>query len=121
MKTEFEAIQATPVGPDRLVLRLHGGYFPFKERVRDVVVDPALTTPYSVPLYELFGLDSRTALRGYRGSERGTNEDHLTAEYAIPIVADAGKRSSASIGATSTASDTRERATWATTCAPTPP
>lgn len=88
VKTEFEGIQAIPIGPDRLVLRLHGGYFPFKERVREIF-DPALSTPFSIPRYELFGLDTRTALRGYRGSERGTNEDHLTAEYAVPIFRDA--------------------------------
>lgn len=91
IKTEFEAIQAIPVGPDRLVLRLHGGYFPFRDRVREIF-DPALSTPFSVPRYELFGLDTRTALRGYRGSERGTNEDHLTAEYAVPIFRDAQRQ-----------------------------
>lgn len=84
VKTELEAIQALAVGPDRLVLRLHGGYFPYKKRVREDF-DPALSTPFSVPRYELFGLDSRTALRGYRGSERGPEEVHLTAEYAIPV------------------------------------
>lgn len=82
VKTEFEAIQAVPFGRDRLVLRLHAGYFPWKKRVREDF-DPVLATPFSVPRYELFGLDSRTALRGYRGSERGPVEDHLTAEYAV--------------------------------------
>jgi hypothetical protein len=91
VKTEFEAIQAIPVGPDRLVLRLHGGYFPVKSRIREAF-DPALSTPFSIPRYELFGLDTRTALRGYRGSERGTNEDHVTAEYAVPVIREAQRR-----------------------------
>ena len=90
VKTEFEALQAISVGPDRLVLRLHGGYFPFRRRVREVS-DPAIGTAFSIPRYELFALDSREALRGYRGRERGTNEAHLTAEYAVPFFRDTRK------------------------------
>ncbi|MCA1580175.1 MAG: hypothetical protein LC796_02040 [Acidobacteria bacterium] len=90
VKTEFEAIQAIPTGRNRLVLRLHGGYFPYRKRVRENF-DPAVSTPFSIPRYELFSLDSRNALRGYRGRERGTSEAHLTAEYAVPFFRDARK------------------------------
>jgi len=91
VKTELEGIQALAVGPDRLVLRVHAGYFPYKKRVR-TDFDPVLSTPFSVPRYELFALDSRTALRGYRGSERGPEELHVTAEYTIPLFRAARRR-----------------------------
>lgn len=90
VKTEFEALQAISIRKNRLVLRLHGGYFPFRKRVREAF-DPAVATPFSIPRYELFALDSREALRGYRGRERGTNEAHLTTEYAVPFFRDARK------------------------------
>lgn len=88
VKAEFEALQAIPVGSNRLVLRLHGGYFPWKKRVR-ADVPPDVGTPFSIPRYELFSLDGREALRGYRGGERGTSQMHLTAEYAVPLFRDA--------------------------------
>lgn len=90
VKVEFEALQAIPVGSHRLVLRLHGGYFPWKKRVRADVA-PDVGTPFSIPRYELFSLDGREALRGYRGRERGTSEMHLTAEYAVPLFRDASR------------------------------
>ena len=91
VKAEFEALQAIPFGSNRLVLRLHAGYFPWKKRVRAVAPPPDVGTPFSIPRYELFFLDGREALRGYRGGERGTSEAHLTAEYAVPIFRDAAR------------------------------
>jgi hypothetical protein len=85
VKTEMEALQAISLPKrNRMVLRLHGGYFPYKKRLRDVF-DPILGTPFSVPRYELFRLNGREELKGYRGTERGPNEAHLTIEHVVPI------------------------------------
>ena len=94
VKTEFEALQALPLPRrQRLVLRLHGGYFPYKDRVfRDDEVDPERGTPFLVPRYELFRLNGRQELKGYRGAERGPNEVHLTVEHVVPIFTEGAKR-----------------------------
>jgi hypothetical protein len=92
VKMEMEALQAISLPKrNRLVLRLHGGYFPYKKRVREEF-DPLLGTPFSVPRYELFRLNGRQELKGYRGTERGPNETHLTIEHVVPIFTEAPRR-----------------------------
>jgi outer membrane protein assembly factor BamA len=92
VKTEMEALQAISLPKrNRVVLRLHGGYFPYKKRLRDVF-DPILGTPFSVPRYELFRLNGREELKGYRGTERGPNEAHLTIEHVVPIYTETPRR-----------------------------
>jgi hypothetical protein len=94
VKSEFEALQAIAMPRrHRLILRLHGGYFPYKERLRrDDEVDPERGTPFNVPRYELFRLNGRQELKGYRGAERGPNEAHLTTEYVVPLLIEGGRR-----------------------------
>jgi hypothetical protein len=85
VKTELEALQAVALPRrHRLVFRLHGGYFPYKKRLREEF-DPDLGTPFSVPRYELFRLNGRQELKGYRGTERGPNEAYFTTEYVLPV------------------------------------
>ena len=92
VKTEMEALQAIALPRrHRLVLRLHGGYFPYKKRVREEF-DPELGTPFSVPRYELFRLNGRQELKGYRGTERGPTEAYLTAEYVLPVFTENPRR-----------------------------
>jgi outer membrane protein assembly factor BamA len=92
VKTEMEALQAISL-PDRnrLVVRLHAGYFPYKKTVREEF-DPQIGTPFSIPRYELFRLDGRQELKAYRGTERGPNEAHLTTEYVLPVFIDESRR-----------------------------
>ncbi len=88
----MEALQAIALPrQNRLVLRLHAGYFPHKKRLLDEF-DPLLGTPFSIPRYELFRLNGRHELRGYRGTERGPNQIHFTTEYVRPIFTDAPRR-----------------------------
>jgi hypothetical protein len=92
VKTEMEALQAISLPKrNRMILRLHGGYFPYKKRLREDF-DPLLGTPFSVPRYELFRLNGRQELKGYRGSERGPNEVHLTLEHVVPIYTETPRR-----------------------------
>lgn len=88
VKTELEALQAISLPRlHRLVLRLHAGYFPYKEEDPEAPEepDPERFTPFRIPRYELFKLNGREELKGYRGSERGPNQAHLTAEYVVPV------------------------------------
>ena len=92
VKTEMEALQAISLPKrNRLVLRLHAGYFPYKKRLLDEF-DPLLGTPFSIPRYELFRLNGRHELKGYRGTERGPNQVHFTTEYVRPIYTDVPRR-----------------------------
>jgi hypothetical protein len=92
VKTEMEGLQAIGLPRrHRLIWRLHGGYFPFKKRLLEEF-DPLLGTPFSVPRYELFRLNGRQELRGYRGTERGPNEAHMTGEYVFPIFTEEPRR-----------------------------
>jgi hypothetical protein len=92
VKTEMEALQAIALPrQNRLVLRLHAGYFPHKKRLLDEF-DPLLGTPFSIPRYELFRLNGRHELKGYRGTERGPNQLHFTTEYVRPIYTDVPRR-----------------------------
>ncbi len=92
VKTEMEALQAIALPRrHRLVLRVHGGYFPYKKRVLEDF-DPELGTPFSIPRYELFRLNGRQELKGYRGTERGPNVAFLTAEYAVPVFTEVPRR-----------------------------
>jgi Omp85 superfamily domain len=92
VKAEMEALQAIALPKrNRLVLRLHGGYFPYKKRVREEF-DPLRGTPFSIPRYELFKLNGRQELKGYRGTERGPNQVHLTAEHVVPIFTEPPRR-----------------------------
>ena len=92
VKTEMEAFQAISLPKkNRMILRLHAGYFPYKKRVREEF-DPLLGTPFSVPRYELFRLNGRQELKGYRGQERGPNEAHLTVEHVVPIFTETPRR-----------------------------
>jgi hypothetical protein len=92
VKAEFEALQAIPLRRrERLILRLHGGWFPYRKRVLEEF-DPDRETPFSIPRYELFKLNGREELRGYRGSERGTKEVDLTTEYVVPIYTEGSRR-----------------------------
>lgn len=94
VKTELEALQAVAIRNHRLVLRLHAGYFPYKKRDPEAPEnpDPERFTPFLVPRYELFKLNGREELKGYRGSERGPNQAHLTAEYVVPIFREAPRK-----------------------------
>ncbi len=88
VKTEMEALQAIALPrQNRLVLRLHAGYFPHKKQLLEEF-DPLLGTPFSIPRYELFRLNGRHELKGYRGTERGPNQLHFTTEYVRPIFTD---------------------------------
>lgn len=92
VKTEMEALQAIALPRrHRLVLRLHGGYFPYKKTEREEF-DPELGTPFSIPRYELFRLNGRQELKGYRGTERGPNAAYLTAEYVLPVFTETSRR-----------------------------
>lgn len=92
VKTEVEALQAISLPKrNRMILRLHGGYFPYKKRVR-TEFDPLVGTPFSVPRYELFRLNGRQELKAYRGSERGPNEVHFTLEHVVPIYTETPRR-----------------------------
>jgi hypothetical protein len=92
VKTEMEALQAIALPRrHRLVLRVHGGYFLYKKTEREEF-DPELGTPFSIPRYELFRLNSRQELKGYRGTERGPNVAYLTAEYVLPIFTENPRR-----------------------------
>jgi hypothetical protein len=92
VKTEMEALQAISLPHrNRLVVRLHAGYFPYKKTVREEF-DPQIGTPFSIPRYELFRLDGRQELKAYRGTERGPNEAHLTTEYVLPVFIDESRR-----------------------------
>lgn len=92
VKTEMEALQAIALPKrNRLVLRLHGGFFPYKKTVREEF-DPLRGTPFSIPRYELFKLNGRQELKGYRGTERGPNQVHLTAEHVVPIFTEPPRR-----------------------------
>jgi Omp85 superfamily domain len=92
VKTEMEALQAVALGGrQRVVFRVHGGYFPYKKRVREEF-DPELGTPFSIPRYELFRLNGREELKGYRGAERGPNEVHATVEHVVPIFTETPRR-----------------------------
>ena len=92
VKTEMEALQAIALPKqNRLVLRLHAGYFPHKKRLLDEF-DPLLGTPFSIPRYELFRLNGRHELKGYRGTERGPNQLHFTTEYVRPIFTESARR-----------------------------
>ena len=92
VKAEMEALQAIALPHrNRLVVRLHAGYFPYKKTVLKEF-DPLIGTPFSIPRYELFRLDGRQELKGYRGSERGPDEAHLTAEYVLPMFVDESRR-----------------------------
>jgi hypothetical protein len=92
VKTEMEALQAISLPHrNRLVVRFHAGYFPYKKTVREEF-DPQIGTPFSIPRYELFRLDGRQELKAYRGTERGPNEAHLTTEYVLPVFIDESRR-----------------------------
>ena len=92
VKTEVEALQAISLSKrTRMILRLHGGYFPYKKRILEDF-DPLLGTPFSVPRYELFRLNGRQELKGYRGTERGPNEMHLTVEHVVPVFTETPRR-----------------------------
>jgi len=92
VKTEMEGLQAISLPHrNRLVVRLHAGYFPYKKTIREAF-DPRIGTPFSIPRYELFRLDGRQELKAYRGTERGPNEAHLTTEYVLPVFIDESRR-----------------------------
>jgi hypothetical protein len=92
VKTELEALQAIALPRrHRLVLRVHGGYFPYKKRIREEF-DPDLGTPFSVPRYELFRLNGRQELKAYRGTERGPNEAYATGEYVVPVFTEESRK-----------------------------
>jgi len=92
VKAEMEGLQAISLAHrNRLVVRLHAGYFPYKKTVREEF-DPQIGTPFSIPRYELFRLDGRQELKAYRGTERGPNETHLTTEYVLPVFIDESRR-----------------------------
>jgi hypothetical protein len=92
VKAEMEAFQAIALPKkNRMIVRLHGGYFPYKKRVREEF-DPLLGTPFSVPRYELFRLNGRQELKSYRGTERGPNEAHLTVEHVVPLFTETPRR-----------------------------
>jgi hypothetical protein len=92
VKTEMEALQAISLPHrNRLVVRVHAGYFPYKKTVREEF-DPQIGTPFSIPRYELFRLDGRQELKAYRGTERGPDEAHLTTEYVLPVFIDESRR-----------------------------
>ena len=95
VKAEVEALQAIALPRrQRLILRLHGGYFPYKEEDPEAqdAVDPERSTPFLIPRYELFKLNGREELKGYRGTERGPNQVHLTAEYVVPVFLEAPRK-----------------------------
>lgn len=85
-KLEGEALKRSDItGTSFLITRLHAGFFPTRDTVRGTDVDPI--ERYSVPLYEMFRLGDRQALRsiGDKPESEGTHELHMTNEYFVPV------------------------------------
>ena len=85
-KLESEAIRRSDLSPASfLVTRAHIGTF-LTRSTRDSSALPI--ERYTIPLYELFRLGGREALRSISGSSdagAGTSEIHLTNEYFVPV------------------------------------
>ncbi len=78
-------------GTSFLISRLHAGFFVTRDKIRcnDPTV-PCTLLPiqqYSIPLYEMFRLGDREALKsiGDNSNSEGTHEAHLTNEYFVPV------------------------------------
>ena len=91
-KLEGEALKRFDVtGMSFLVSRLHAGFFVARDQIRCTDVSaPCAFEPiqrYSVPLYEMFRLGDREALKsiGDNSNSEGTHEAHLTNEYFVPV------------------------------------
>ncbi len=91
-KLEGEALKRFDVtGTSFLISRLHAGFFVTRDKIRcnDPTV-PCTFLPvqqYSIPLYEMFRLGDREALKsiGDNSNTEGTHEAHLTNEYFVPV------------------------------------
>ncbi|HUP66537.1 MAG TPA: hypothetical protein VM557_14800 [Thermoanaerobaculia bacterium] len=64
--------------------RAHLGSLLQKTRFTDDPLIPDFQE-FSVPRYELFKLGGRDLMKGVDGSERGTDEFHVTGEYLTPV------------------------------------
>ncbi len=91
-KFEGEALKRFDVtGTSFLVSRLHAGAFVTRDQIRCTdSTTPCTYDPverYSIPLYEMFRLGDREALKsiGDNANSEGTHEAHLTNEYFVPV------------------------------------
>ena len=87
-KIEAEGLRRTDLTATTFIFsRLHFGIFAGEERVNEKT-NPALTEieRYSIPLYEMFKLGGREALKAVNdANSRGTREIHLTNELFVPV------------------------------------
>lgn len=92
-KFEGEALKRSDINSTSFVVtRLHAGFFVGRDQIRCLPNDPTPcqydpTARYSIPLYEMFRLGERGALRsiGDKPESEGTHEMHLTNEYFVPV------------------------------------
>ncbi len=85
-KLETEALKRSDVSATSfLVTRVHAGTFAGQQTVRGL--DAPAIERYSVPLYEMFRLGDRQALRSIsdKPESEGTHELHMTNEYFVPV------------------------------------
>lgn len=84
VKAEMAALKILDFGGNhRLIGRVHAGFFPF--RPYGSPQNSSNDLPYRIPGYELFQLDGRDNLKGYRSGDRATNEVHMTLEGFVPV------------------------------------
>ncbi len=85
-KLEFEGMRRTDITTNTFIFsRLHGGTFFGYDTLPGREALPQFER-YSVPLYEMFQLGGRDALKGVSDTKSvGTQEVHLTNEYFFPV------------------------------------
>jgi hypothetical protein len=86
-KFEAEALRRFDLTPTSfIVTRAHFGAIPFRSTIAGREALPQLDR-YSVPVYEMFNLGGREALRSISAQDEGTgtNEFHITNEYFVPV------------------------------------
>lgn len=87
-KLEAEGLRRTDITATSFIFsRLHFGAFFGQERINEKT-NPNLTEieRYSIPLYEMFKLGGREALKGVKDTaSQGTHEIHLTNEFFVPV------------------------------------
>lgn len=89
-KFEAEALRRWDLTTTSFVVtRAHIGTIPLRSRLKDEIA--AVETPdiqkYAIPVYEMFTLGGREALRSIDRNDAGTgiHEIHMTNEYFVPI------------------------------------
>jgi hypothetical protein len=86
-KLESEALRRFDVtSTSFFVTRAHAGVFLTKSKVEDAATRPPIEQ-YTIPVYEMFSLGGREALKsiGSRDEATGIDEFHITNEYFVPV------------------------------------